>query len=84
MTVNTSSPTIVKVMRKPGDERSGVIKCLIFVFLLLSGRGTAGWALPKDSAVLEGEEGCTLALGCVICLVGDMMVVAAVVNSSQV
>lgn len=43
-----------------------------------------GWALPKESAVLEGEEGCTLELGCVICLVVAVMVVAAVVNSPRV
>lgn len=41
-----------------------------------------GGASPKDSAVLEGVEGSTLVLGCVICLVGDMMVVAAMVVNS--
>lgn len=67
-----------------GDEetwRWKIRSYFIFVFLLLCGRGTAGWALPKESVVLEGEEGCTLALRCVICLVGDVMVVAEVVNS---
>lgn len=41
-----------------------------------------GGASPKDSTVLEGVEGSTLVLGCVICLVGDMMVVAAMVVNS--
>lgn len=53
------------------------------LFLFLScGRCTVGWALPKELAVLEGEEGCTLALGSVNCLVGDMIVVVVVVVNS--
>lgn len=43
-----------------------------------------GWASPRESAVLAEEEGCSLALRCVICLVGDVIVVAVVVNSPGV
>lgn len=79
MTVNTSSPTVAKVMRKPKDERSAVISFFCF-YCCVKG----GWALPNESAVLEGEESCTLVLRCVFCLLGNVMVVAVVAGDVMV
>lgn len=70
-----------------GDEETcrQIRSFLMFNFCIFIVWRGAEWAVPKDSAVPEGEEGWTLALGCVICLVGDVMVVAVVVvNSSWV
>lgn len=80
--VNKSSPTAAKVTRKPVHERPGVVidhLCVVVAVVVVQ---MVGRLLPVRLVVLELEKGHSLALGLVICLVGELVVVVG--NTSAV